>query len=175
MLRLGFPHGFVTEMEAAFRDLSERRWDFKFLLPGIYCTCPEVRNRSCVPLSRCTFFVEDTIVDSCVALVAAESSERPSSPNTPLLLDSSRPDDVNPPTAPEERVIGLSEPPAATGIELAVFITVPVAEPVDEETPPTRLPPPRAVPRIEPMPAPEAIMSSAPEEIPAVDCADARA
>ena len=64
-----------------------------------------------------------------MALDAAESREIPSSPNTPLLLDASRPVDVSPPTAPVERVAAFSVPPAVPlaveGTELAVFKTLP--------------------------------------------------
>ena len=93
-------------------------------------------------------------MDPCVALDAAESIERPSMPNTPLLLDASRPVEVSPPTAPEERVTVFSDPPAFTGAELAVFKTVPVvapaAAPAVEATTPARPPP-----RIATTPGPE--------------------
>ena len=130
-----------------------------------------------MPLSKWTFFVVETIMDPWVALDAAESIERPSIPNTPLLLDASRPVEVSPPTAPVECIAVFIVPPAAEGTELAVFITVPdVAAAVEvavEATPPARPPPPRADPCAAPMPAPEAVISPAPEF--AADCAEASA
>src|SRR5579864_2206234 len=114
-------------------------------------------------------------MDPWVALDAAESIERPSMPNTPLLLDASRPVEVSPPTAPEERVTVFSDPPAFTGAELAVFTTPPAAAPAVEATPPARPPPLRADPCAAPIPPPEATISSAPVEAAAADCDDARA
>ena len=114
-----------------------------------------------MPLSRCTFFVVETIMDPCVAFDAAELIERPSRPNTPLLLDDSRPVEVSPPTAPEERATVFSDPPAFTGAELAVFMTVPVdalaVAFAVEATPPARPPPFRADPWTAPIPPLEAI------------------
>jgi hypothetical protein len=40
-----------------------------------------------VPLSRCTFFPTDVIIDPCVPFVAADFRLRPFMPNTPLLLE----------------------------------------------------------------------------------------
>jgi len=132
-----------------------------------------------VPLSRWTFFVVETIMDPCVAFDAAESIERPSRPNTPLLFDASRPVEVSPPTAPEERVTEFSDPPAFTGAELAVFMTAPVvplaAAPAVDATPPASPPPLRADPWAAPIPPPEAIILSAPDEAEAIDCAEANA
>ena len=114
-----------------------------------------------VPLSRCTFFVEETIIDPCVALEAAESIESPCRPKTPLLFEARRPSEVNPPTAPVERVAVFRVPPAFTGTELAVFTTLPAVAPVVEVTPPINPPPPRADPDTAPVPPPEATRSSA--------------
>ena len=68
-----------------------------------------------MPLSRCTFFVEETIIEPCVALEAAESIESPCRPKTPLLFEARRPAEVNPPTAPVDRVAVFNVPPAFTG------------------------------------------------------------
>ena len=96
-----------------------------------------------MPLSKWTFFVAETMMDSCIALDAAESIESPSRPNTPLLLDASRPAVVSPPTAPEERATVFSVPPEFKGNELDVFMTAaevaPTVAPAFEATPPTRL------------------------------------
>src|SRR5579862_5826752 len=118
-------------------------------------------------------------MDPFAALDVAESIERPSRPNTPLLLDASRPLEVSPPTAPEECATVFSDPPAAEGTELAVFMTVPVAAPAVafavEATPPASPPPLREVVCIAPIPPPDAIASSAANEEAAADWADATA
>src|SRR5216683_63379 len=159
--------------------LQGRRSHFDSLTIAIYFVCAAVRSRSCVPLSKWTFFVAETIMDPCVALDAAESIERPSMPNTPVLLDASRPVEVNPPTAPVDRVAVFSVPPAVAGSELDVFITVPVAAPAVapavEATPPARPPEPRADPCAAPIPPPVAVILSAPAEASVADCAAARA
>src|ERR1700682_7026 len=102
---------------------------------------------NCVPLSRCTFFVEETIVDPCVALEAAELIDSPCRPNTPLLFDARRPVEPSPPTAPVERLAGPRvpaalpdaeprAPPAFPDAEPAVFITAPPVEPALDVAPP---------------------------------------
>ena len=88
----------------------------------------------------------EVMTDPCVALDAAELSDSPSIPKTPLLLEANRPVEFNPPTAPEERVTVFKVPPAFTGAALAVFTTDPVVAPAVDATPPTRPPPLRAVP-----------------------------
>ena len=128
-----------------------------------------------MPESRCTFFVEETIIDPCVALEAAESIESPRKPNTPLLFEARRPSEVNPPTAPVDRVAVFRVPPAFTGTELAVFTTLPAVAPVVEVTPPINPPPPRADPDTAPSPPAEAIMSSAPAAAVVEDCSTASA
>lgn len=119
--------------------------------------------------------VVETIMDPCVALDAAELIESPSRPKTPLLLEASRPVEVSPPTAPEDRVTVFSDPPAFIGAELAVFMTAPVVAPAVEATPPARPPPLRADPCAALIPPAEAAISSAPVEAAAADCDDARA
>src|SRR5580700_8016988 len=157
--------------------LPGRRFPFDLFSNGTYWACPVVRSRSCVPLSRWTFFVVETIMDPCVALDAAESIERPSMPNTPLLLEASRPIEVSPPTAPEERATEFRVPPVFKGTELEVFMTAPVVpaavEPAFEVTPPTRPPPLRADPCIAPISPFDAIISLPLDA--AADCAEARA
>src|ERR1700694_776389 len=134
-------------------------------------------SSNCVPLSRCPFFVEETIVDPCVALEAADSIDSPCIPNTPLLFDARRPVELSPPTAPVERVAEPRAPPAFPDAEPAVFITVPPAAPAVDVAPPSQPPPLRAAPDAEPMPAPDAPAprSSAPAAASAEDCAAASA
>ena len=96
-------------------------------------------------------------------------------PNMPLLLEESRPIELRPPTAPEERATAFVAPSAFTEVVLAVFMTVPVAAPAVafavDAAPPTR-PPLRAEPCTVLIPAPESIISPAPEDA-AADWADA--
>src|SRR5260370_1311040 len=61
---------------------------------------PCATNRSCVPLSRCTFLLVGVISEPCVLLEAAVFRLSPSSPNTPWLLEVSWPAAFKPPTAP---------------------------------------------------------------------------
>jgi hypothetical protein len=48
-----------------------------------------------------------------------------------LLFEASRPSEVNPPTAPVERVAVFKVPPAFTGTELAVFTTLQLLPAID--------------------------------------------
>jgi hypothetical protein len=112
------------------------------LCTELYFACPLALSSICVPLSRCTFFVEETMIDPCVALEAAELIESPCRPKTPLLFEARRPSEVNPPTAPVDGVAAFKVPPAFTGTELAVFTTLPVVAPAVEATPPNNPPPP---------------------------------
>src|ERR1700724_3217854 len=123
------------------------------------------------------FFVVETIMDPCVALDADESIIRPSMPNTPLLLEASRPIEVTPPTAPEERATEFRVPPVFNGPQLEVCMTAPVVPaavaPAFEVTPLTRPPPPRADPCIVPISPLDAIISLPLDA--AADCAEAKA
>src|ERR1700686_4730621 len=119
---------------------------------------------SCVPLSRGTVFVVETMVEPGVALEAAQSIDSPCRPNTPLLFDARRPVEPSPPTAPVERLaeprappaLPAAEPrapPALPDAEPAVFITVPPVEPALDVAPPSK-PPLRGAPDAEPVAAP---------------------
>src|SRR5580698_647279 len=46
-------------------------------IPDVYWASPVVRSKICVPEFRCTFRVEETSTDPCVALEAVEASCRP--------------------------------------------------------------------------------------------------
>src|ERR1700730_6922668 len=101
-------------------------------------------------------------MEPCVALEVAELSESPSSPKTPLLLEASRPVDVNPPTAPVDRDAAARVPPAFPEAEPAVFTRLPAPAPAVEVTPPTNPPPLCAAPDdMDPMPLLDGIASSA--------------
>src|SRR6266404_3238277 len=127
---------------------------------------PCATNRSCVPLSRCTFLLEEVISEPCVLLEAAVFRLSPSSPNTPWLLEVSWPAAFKPPTAPRTTpavfTVELTAPLATPPAFAAVFVTAPVAAPAVERTPPSA-PPPLA--RAEPIAPPPADKSSPPPEL----------
>src|SRR5579872_1085611 len=153
----------VVSTNAAHCPMEARQCTAKSHLRFYFsCACPLAESSICVPLSRCTFFVGETIMEPCVALEVAELSESPSMPNTPLLLEASRPADVNPPTAPVERDAAPRLPAAFPEAEPAVFTRVPAPAPAVDVTPPTKPPPVRAPPEgMDPMPLPDGMMSSA--------------
>src|SRR5229473_8454045 len=128
---------------------------------------PCATNRSCVPLSRCTFLLVEVISEPCVLLEAAVFRLSPSSPNTPWLLEVSWPAAFNPPTAPRAApaafTVELTAPPATPPALAAVLVTAPVAAPAVERTPPSAPPPPLA--RAEPTAPPPAAKSSLPKEL----------
>ena len=88
--------------------------------------------------------------------------ESPSRPNTPLLFEERRPMEVNPPTAPVDRVAAPRFPPAFPDAEPAVFMTVPAVAPAVDATPPIKPPPVCAAPDVEVIPPPDGIMSPEP-------------
>jgi hypothetical protein len=124
----------------------------------------EVRSSISVPLYRRTFFVVDTIIDPC-APDFAEPRERPPSPKTPLLSEDSRPEDVGPPTAREERTAVFTVPLAVDATALDVFIAAPVAA----------APLARAEAGVAPIALPEATASFAPAPVGEADCGAKRA
>src|SRR5260370_2960197 len=126
------------------------------------CARPLAESSICVPLSKCTLRVGETIMEPCVALDVAELSESPSMPKTPLLFEASRPADVNPPTDPVDRDAAPRVPPALPEAEPAVFTRLPVPAPAADLTPPTNPPPLCAPPpHIAPIPPPLTMPSSA--------------
>src|SRR5260370_30734607 len=63
-----------------------------------YFTCarPLAESSICVPLSKCTLRVGETIMDPCVALDVAALRESPSMPPTPMLFYATHPPPVHP-------------------------------------------------------------------------------
>ena len=98
-----------------------------------------------VPLSRWTFFVEDTMKEPWDALVAWELSAIPFRPNTPELVELSTPEAETPgaPATAEELEL-MVEPrvvPVALPAEAAVFVAAPAVLPTVDVAPPSRPPP----------------------------------